>query len=63
MKPDQVTKIKKLCEHIILRCDQWQERYIKDDDFAKFCDISGFGESAAIKRAILEFKYEIARKP
>lgn len=59
MNLDDVQLIKEQAIRVLNRCEQWTRRYAQDDDFKKYCNITGYKESAAIKRALLDFKYDL----
>ncbi len=61
MKLDDVNKIRRAALHVVSRCDDWIFRFQSDEDFRKYCDITGYRESGAVKRAVLDFKHDVGR--
>ena len=53
-KQDKIARARHEALRFIARCDELIERHAKDEEFRKYMEITGFKETAAVKRASMD---------
>ena len=53
-KQEKIARARSEALRFIARCDELIERHAKDKDFRKYMEITGFKETAAVKRASMD---------
>ena len=53
-KQQRISRARGEALRFVARCDELIERHAKDEHFRKYMEITGFKETAAVKRASLD---------
>ena len=53
-KQEKIARARSEALRFIARCDELIERHAKDEEFRKYMEITGFKETAAVKRASMD---------
>lgn len=53
-KQEKIARARSEALRFIARCDELIERHAKDEGFRKYMEITGFKETAAVKRASMD---------
>jgi hypothetical protein len=59
--PERYLAAERACERFLAACDELRGRFARDEHFAKFIDITGGPETAAVKRASMDLTRQLAK--
>lgn len=61
MRANHIKEAKEAAKTFLRRIEEFEERKKTDEDFAKYCDITGYKETGALRRSSLDLTRALSK--